>query len=291
MPATTDGARRPPLRPVADRAACLLRGAATPRARTQSADTAAPEAREERADTVPGDERRPDRRRHSPRYAALIPAPSPAPDRNLDTFVMPSWAKRPSPLSNPGGLLKLQWTRLRQKAFDLFQVVMYAKYLAKPRLLMNFRQTKPAAIALHRQMYSAFADADVGTLQKICVDGMLDSFRARIHARPRGEKMTWELVKYNGGAKVMSNRGARMPIEGSGLRQAIVRIRSRQRLTRYKVDGSVVPGSGKEKDVEEFVVIQRKLAGGKEEPWRVWGTTEETTLTTVEQRELEKMHG
>ena len=61
------------------------------------------------------------------------------------------------------------------------------------------------------------------------------------------------------------------------MRQAVVRIRSRQSLTRYK-DGQVVAGSGQEKDVQEYVVIQKRLWKGKEEGWLVWGTMEETTM-------------
>jgi len=145
------------------------------------------------------------------------------------------------------------------------------------RMKLRFRQTAPAAVALHRQMYSAFAEGDTQTLKKICTDGLLDSFTARIHVRGR-ETVKWELVKYNKRPRVMSNRAATFMIDGAGMRQAVVRICSTQRLTRYRPDGTMVPGSGKEKDVQEYVVIQKKLFQGKEEDWMVWGTTEETRL-------------
>ena len=44
----------------------------------------------------------------------------------------------------------------------------------------------------------------------------------------------------------------------------------------------MVPGTGKERDVVEYVVIQRKYWQWDEEEWQIWGTTEETTLEDVE---------
>jgi mitochondrial protein MBA1 len=135
-------------------------------------------------------------------------------------------------------------------------------------------------------MYTSLAEADVDTLRKICTDGIYDSLRARIGNRARGEKVVWELVKHNSRAKLVSHRAARLPIEGAALRQAVVRIASRQRLTRRvkRKDGEmeVVPGSGQEKDIVEYVVLQRQYIGGREEEWQIWGTTQETTLGDVE---------
>ena len=74
-----------------------------------------------------------------------------------------------------------------------------------------------------------------------------------------------------------------MGIEGMRLRQAVVRIASSQGLKRRKADGSVVPGSGQEKEMVEYLVIQRKLEKAAEQEWMVWGTTEETTLEILEE--------
>lgn len=85
----------------------------------------------------------------------------------------------------------------------------------------------------------------------------------------------------------MSHRATVMPIEDaldrkSSMRQAVVRIRSRQSLRRVGRDGqAIVEGTGEGaniKEITEFVVIQRRLWKGVEEKWKVWGTTEETTL-------------
>jgi mitochondrial protein MBA1 len=138
-------------------------------------------------------------------------------------------------------------------------------------------------------MYSAFAEGDIKLLDSICCDGLRQSFRSRIASRPRGERWDWELVRYTKRAKVLSHRAASLGIDGFGIRQAVVRIASRQRLTRYRPDGSVVPGSGKEKDTVEYFVVQRMSTKGVEDEWMVWGTTEETTLEMLEEEEMAGM--
>lgn len=130
-------------------------------------------------------------------------------------------------------------------------------------------------------MYSAFAEGDVKTLREICADGLYESFTSRIGNRQRGEKVKWELVRYRGRGRVMSNRAGRLPIEGAAVRQVVVRVRSVQTLTRWR-GGKQVEGSGQEREVTEFVVLQRRLIGWREEEWQVWGTTKETGLEEVE---------
>ena len=59
--------------------------------------------------------------------------------------------------------------------------------------------------------------------------------------------------------------------------QAVVRIRSTQSITKYDAKGKPQPGTGEKKETIEYVVIQKHWTAGKETPWVVWGTTEETT--------------
>jgi protein MBA1 len=136
----------------------------------------------------------------------------------------------------------------------------------------------PTAIDLHTKMYTAFAEGDLRTLGEICTDGILESYKARIKLRKRGEVVKWELLKYNGTPKVVSDRAAIVPgTDGMVIRQAVVRIASRQRLTRY-MGGKMVEGTGKEKDVCEYVVLQNTTLKWKNKGWQVWGTTKETTI-------------
>ncbi len=77
-------------------------------------------------------------------------------------------------------------------------------------------------------------------------------------------------------------------MEGAAIRQAVVRICSRQKLTRWtsgKGGGKreIVPSSGKEKDVVEYVVLQQKYEAWRPGDWQIWGTTGETTLQDLEE--------
>ena len=69
--------------------------------------------------------------------------------------------------------------------------------------------------------------------------------------------------------------------KGIALRQAVVRIQSRQSLARLKPNGELIEGTGEEKDVREYVVVQRRMMKEKEEPWMVWGTVEESDWKLV----------
>jgi protein MBA1 len=130
-------------------------------------------------------------------------------------------------------------------------------------------------------MYTAFAEGDAATLRKICLDGIYETFRARIAARKEGEKMEWEMLGYNTRSGLVSHRAARLQVEGAAIRQAVVRITSKQKLTRWvrnEKELRLVNGTGREKVVVEYVVLQKRMDGWKEGDWMVWGTTEETEL-------------
>lgn len=89
--------------------------------------------------------------------------------------------------------------------------------------------------------------------------------------------------------KVMSHRAATLGIDGLAIRQTVVRIDSRQKLSRYRPDGTLIEGSGKEKDILEYVVIQKMTVDGKEREWQVWGTTGETTLQQVREAKIQAL--
>lgn len=77
-----------------------------------------------------------------------------------------------------------------------------------------------------------------------------------------------------------------LPVKEAWMRQAVVRIESRQSLARIigvGPDGQeiIAKGTGQEKEIREYVVLQRRIWKGAEEPWIVWGTTEETSLSKI----------
>ncbi len=198
-------------------------------------------------------------------------------NRVTDTFVAPSGANCPPLISEPSKWSALRYHQVKRKLQDLFVMAIYRITNRKDNIKIKFRQTAPTAKALHHAMYTAFAQKDLATLKHITCGGLYDSFVARITARPKGERWEWEIVDYTKRAKVMSNRAASLMVDRAGIRQAVVRICSKQKLTRFKADGSIVAGTGQVRDVKEYIVIQRTLWQGVEGPWMVWGTTEETT--------------
>ena len=65
--------------------------------------------------------------------------------------------------------------------------------------------------------------------------------------------------------------------KGAALRQAVVRLQSRQSLAKLTDNGEVMEGTGEIKQVKEYVVVQRRMWKAKEEKtWQVWGTISES---------------
>lgn len=106
--------------------------------------------------------------------------------------------------------------------------------------------------------------------------------RARIAQRRPGERYEWTLHGYVGRPRVVSHRATTLPIDDvrerkSALRQAVVRIVSRQSLRKVAGRGEA-QGEAEVKQITEYVVIQRRMWKGTEEPWILWGTVQETAL-------------
>lgn len=90
---------------------------------------------------------------------------------------------------------------------------------------------------------------------------------------------------------MVAHRASPLPMPGlgeCGLRQAVVRLRSRQAVDVYGggrgVWGNKVKGT--EREVTEYLVLQRRLVAGVEEDWKVWGFAGETTVEGL--REMER---
>ena len=115
------------------------------------------------------------------------------------------------------------------------------------------------------------------TLEKICADGLADTFRRRIEQRSSAENLRWTLHRYKPWARVVSHKAAAFPgFENAGLRQAVVKLKSRQSLEKVDSTGNSIPGTEQVQEKAEYIVVQRKLWEGREGDWMVWGTTEES---------------
>ncbi|MCJ1386789.1 hypothetical protein MMC17_009916 [Xylographa soralifera] len=201
------------------------------------------------------------------------------------TFVMPSRLRRPSIIRSARLRLQLEWHRLKTRVIDFGGVIYYKWGIAKkpnPRPKLALRNTGRIAQALYTQMYTAFAEprresGDLALLRKTCSDGLFASFQSRIASRPKNQKLRWTLHQYTRTPRVVSHRAVVLPmVKGAALRQAIVTVHSRQSLTHLKAGEEMTSGTGEVKEVKEYVVVQRRMWKEHEEPWMVWGTTEES---------------
>jgi len=131
-------------------------------------------------------------------------------------------------------------------------------------------------------MYTAFAENDLPTLTTTCTSGLLSSFTSRLATLTPHETLRWTLHAYTRRPRVVSHRAILLPMfKGAALRQAVVKLQSKQSLARVRKDGSVVEGTGRVREVREYVVVQRRMWGEKEEGWMVWGTVEEGDWRSV----------
>lgn len=54
-------------------------------------------------------------------------------------------------------------------------------------------------------------------------------------------------------------------------------------MQKFDREGKLVDGSGEEKEVTEYLVVQKRLWKGVEGEWMIWGTEQETTMKGFEE--------
>jgi protein MBA1 len=226
---------------------------------------------------------------------------------------MPTGKNLPSFFSDFKFRARIQWRGLKSNLQDTLSAYIAYKWqiyrsmpsdIPKPkRPTVDIRTIVPVAMKLHKQMYTAFAKGDVKVLEDICTEGVRLQYLNKIAKRAeKDEKMAWELISYKTKPKLWSMKAGGSPVELKGIpvgiQQAAVRIVSLQRLTTGNVMGARVAGSKatskenivwkepKEKEVTEYLVVQRRLLEGKYEPWKVWGFVKEFDVA-AEKKELE----
>ena len=74
-------------------------------------------------------------------------------------------------------------------------------------------------------------------------------------------------------------------IDKSGFRQHVVKIKSVQSLDPLVTKGRTLSETeyvaGEKKPMVEYMVLQKRIFKGKEGPWLVWGTVQETNAYDV----------
>lgn len=157
-------------------------------------------------------------------------------------------------------------------------------FFSRPKFKLANSSVVATAKGLHRSMSEALASGDKETLRKVCADRMADTLTATIDSRPSGKKYAWELVKYTKKMRyprIMSQKITKVEKgpEAPLLRQAVVRICSRQRRVELDRQGNVVEGSEREADLVENIVLSTVVNPHtwKQDEWRVIGTFKDTT--------------
>ena len=114
-------------------------------------------------------------------------------------------------------------------------------------------------------------------LKRVCLDGLVASFRIRINARQYNESLQWKLHKYIGRPRIVSTNIVSLEIQKSALYQVVVRIKSMQSLERTLENDSASDAT-EQKAILEYVVLQKRMLRGEEGIWKIWGTIEETKV-------------
>ncbi|KAK3396092.1 hypothetical protein B0T20DRAFT_481100 [Sordaria brevicollis] len=198
-----------------------------------------------------------------------------------ETFVIPPLSRFPREFKP---LMSYLWHMIRIKATD-FILSRHTRYQSQPgwreKPLISLKKGPliAQAKAMHRQMNETIACGDLDALERLVDTALYYPLATTIHQRPKGRTCKWELVRYNKEARVVSQKI--MPIGDKLLWQVVVSIPSRQRLVEYE-RGKVVPGSEKELDLVENVVMSTVLND------KTWSTTGWKIIATVQPMTPEK---
>lgn len=127
---------------------------------------------------------------------------------------------------------------------------------------------------------------DSNKLSKVCTEGLLSSFRSRLASRPRNQRLRWTLHKHNRRPRIVVNRALPFQVKNSALRQVVIRLDTRQSLAKVKAGlngqpDTIVAGTGEERDVREYLVLQKRMLREVEGDWVIWGTADETDVKDI----------
>lgn len=197
--------------------------------------------------------------------------------------------------------LEYLWTVLKAKLRDRLGIMQYS-IRAKGGLFKKYRrpQFKPTrkgiveeATKLHVLMsrcVAAGGRSHRNELSKICTPKLYSSLLALIDSRPAGKSYKWERLELLGRPfwpQVVDYKWSEMPV-GPGVsitsRQAVVGIKSRQRLTELNRNGHPVKPP-KEMMLTEYLVLWRNVNMDDQTlgPWLISGTLKETTPEEVQE--------
>lgn len=184
----------------------------------------------------------------------------------------------------------------------------------KPKPALNRAEARKVAVDLHQKVYENFALGTLDPIQSYALPGFIASLRGRLAQRPGGTQLKWFLHEHKKKAKLVSYKIGLIPgakdetkYERKGVIQAVVRIHSLQSLLHVRrgknTRETLLDAQGRRiwwteqearkqaKEVVEYVVMQKPLKNSREGQWKLWGTTEETTVPKLEHAQRKTRKG
>lgn len=169
-----------------------------------------------------------------------------------------------------------QTLRLKEKFFS------FAKFRAERKGIVE------VALDLQADMSRCLAKggpAEKRRLAQICIPKLYRSLVAAIETRPNGKSYTWQRIETTGKPfwpRIVDHKWTDIDVGFTqSARQAVVGIKSRQRLTEVGANGQ--ERGSKEMDVTEYLVLWRSV--DKENltqgDWQIYGTMKESSYEEV----------
>lgn len=153
-------------------------------------------------------------------------------------------------------------------------------------------------------MYTHFGEGTILKAPLPLCEGISSTLKSRVRQREANTWLKWTLHKHLTKPKLVSLKAVAMPgpstqpkTEATGIVQAVVRIHSRQSLQHMRqatiregnalrpvnipIEGAANMGGEEGREIVEYLVIQKWIRKGQEGVWKIWGTTQETTMQDV----------
>ncbi|KAM3421130.1 hypothetical protein BST61_g1543 [Cercospora zeina] len=157
-----------------------------------------------------------------------------------------------------------------------------AFWMVKPRLKLEVRKTPRIAKELYEDMYAAFANGNLGTIEAKLSPGFKTRLEERIAQRASNTHLQWKLHKseyFEDGNHA-----------GCGEDQVAAEFDACEKT---EDEGSIdwedfnaeVEEKKNMKTMVEYFVIERTLINGQLGSWRAWGTTHEADLAEIRKAE------
>lgn len=235
-----------------------------------------------------------------------------------NTIIRAPFSKLPSPTS--WEFYSYFWSMVKARFTALYTRSHFKRCVHKKGIMsylpvdfLKQKELKNRAKRMYTRYYGLLAAGDAKSLQQLCLPPLAASLRSQIASRGP-VKMSWQLRKFKS-AKVVSHRCAPLGSDhpDTSYRQCVVRLESEQQLSTSSTGSSVsvhkrapkwapahaqkaevvspatqnvqIKDNGKVQTVVEYLVMQTRVVDGKEEDWKIWGFTAESTPSRIEEDE------